>query len=699
MTKRAMGLFVGVGLLFGTWSRAEAQWLLITARDHIHSLTGSGDTLFAGTSGNETGGYVIASVDGGAYWRTLDSAGWPNRSKRGLPPVFIVSCVEAGGSFLYAGANNGLYISKDGGASWIPPAGAMAGQTIYCVAAVSDRIFAGGQMGVLVSEDGGASWTTSASGLDQSHYIKSLEIAGSVVFAGTSSGILVSRDNGRSWAAADTGLPDKADIACLAARGSRVFAGMAGGIFRSDDGGASWVPAGGGLPPGAGASCLAVYGRTVYAGFSSLGVFASTDEGRTWQEVNAGWAPKHLDVRQIVANDRQVTAYVYNSKILEFEFWRWPLAGDAKASPEAARTYFQNGQKAYQEKDFQSAVLHYTKAIEIDPGSVEAYLQRAWSYLKIGEAGYDKGLADLAKILSLDPANTTVYYPRGEIYRSKAAVSLKAKNAKESDDLLVRALADYALALKAAPDSPVIPLGIGLAYTAKGDLNGAMATYGTLYDLKPHDPEIEGALKGLFAEYVRQNRDIDCGASRSTWYLAGVFYAGRNDDSQAVRCFSRAVEQGLTGDLVFYYRSQAYAQLGDLTRAIADADREIEIRPSELSYATRADLYAKAGEFDKAILDIGQAIRLQKKVLKGSPWDYNVDYYYKLYWRRGDYYFLKKDWNKAIEDYKLVDDKLRPGGLKLAVNLQLADAYRNKGDEKNAQKYTELAKTVGGPKK
>lgn len=699
MTKRAMSLFVGVGLLVGAWSWADAQWLLITTRDRIQSLTGSGDTLYAGTSGNETGGYVIASVDGGAYWMTLNSAGWPSRTKRGLPPVFIVSCVEAGGSFIYAGANNGLYISKDGGSSWIPPAGIMAGQTIYCVAAAADRIFAGGQKGVLVSEDGGASWTTSASGLDQSHYIKSLAIAGTAVFAGTSSGILVSRDNGRSWAAANTGLPDKADIACLATIGTRIFAGLAGGTFRSDDGGARWVPAGGGLPPGAGASCFAVNGRTIYAGFSDLGVFASTDEGQAWRAINAGWAPEHLAVRQIAANDRQVTAYVYNSKIINFEFWRWPLSGEGKAAPEAAGAYFQNGQKAYRENDFKSAVLHYTKAIEIDPAAVDAYLQRAWSYLKIGEAGYDKGLADLAKVQSLDPANTTIHFPRGEIYRIKADLARKAGNTKTFDDFLAKALANYDLALKANPGSPAIPLGLALALIARGDLDQALTVYAGLYDKKPHDTEIEGALKSLFAEYVRQDRDIDCGTSRSTWYLAGNFYAGRNDNSQAVRCYSRAVDLGLADGIVFFMRSAAYSRMGDFDRAIADATKDIELSPHEGSFKNRAEIYAKRGDYEKAIADMTQAIRLQKKVLKGSPWDYNFEEFAKLYLRRGDLYFLKKDWNKAIDDYKFIDENLKPGLLKQAVNLQIAEAYKNKGDVKNAQKYMDLYRTVGPPKK
>ena len=34
----------------------------------------------------------------------------------------------------------------------------------------------------------------------------------------------------------------------------------------------------------------------------------------------------------------------------------------------------------------------------------------------------------------------------------------------------------------------------------------------------------------------------------------------------------------------------------------------------------------------------------------------------------------KKDWNKAIEDYKFIDENLLPGLLKQAVHLQIAEA-------------------------
>ncbi len=699
MSRRWLFLFLGLGLFIGTPEKAGAQWLRTIVRSHVESLAVSGNALYAGTSGSETGGWVITSADGGASWRTLDSEGWP-RSKRGLPKIFIVIDLEASGSTICAGTNDGLYISRDGGASWAPPAGAMAGQTIYAIAVSQDRIIAGGQRGVLVSDDGGASWMRPDAGMPPDAYVESLAAGRSALFAGTMSGIFVSRDNGRNWTAANTGLPEKRNIAYLAAGGKSVFASIEGGIYRSDDGGASWVLAAQGLPQGAGASCLTVNGPTIYAGFSTKGVFASSDDGRTWQALNAGMAPDKISVRLLAANDRQLTAYVFNSNITDFEFWRWPLSEDAKASPEAAQTYFQNGQRAYRENDFPSALLMFGKAIEQDPRFVDAWTQRTWSYLKLGgTANYDNALVDAAKVMALDPANKAIYFARGEVYRNKAGLSLKANNRTEADDLLGKALADYEIALAANPSSPVIPLSIGHAHLAKGDLDRALTSYSGLYDKKPTDREIEAALKRLFEEYGRQNRDIDCGSSAQAWYMAGQFYYEKTRNDQAVRCFSRALDLGLNNSLIFFFRSQAHARLGDFDRAIADADTYIDRYPREGSYESRAEIYGKHGDYDKAILDISQAIRLQKKQYNDPSPDDEVGYLYRLYWRRGDFYFLRKDWDKAIEDYRLIDGKLRPGTQKQVICLQIADAYRNKGDAKNAQRYMELYKTVGAPKK
>jgi tetratricopeptide (TPR) repeat protein len=643
---------------------------------------------------------------------SLMGKGWPARSKTPYRNGIRVQAIAVSGTTILAGTSSmGILTSKDGGLSWAEAnAGLPKNANIGALALSGADIYAGlWDQSVFASRDGGSSWTAAGTGLPSVLWATCLAAVDSRLFVGTyNRGIFVSSDGGASWTETNTGVPGPAglpQIKSLAAIGREVFALIYGlGVYRFHENDRSWTPVNPAATAGASVLAAVPGGSDLFIAVGSKRVLVSKDKGASWKETAPGLAAEN-PVDFLATDGSAVVAGTLT------EAWRLSLAGaNAAGKPAPAgekpahesadlQTFMTNGDRAQQAKDYANAIIYYGKAIEIDPGSTNALFQRAWSYLKLGADGYAKGLADLAKIQSFDPANTTIYYARGEIYRGKAALSQKDKKAKEADDYLVKALADFQAALKADPNSPIIPLSIGQAHLARGDLDQAMTAYAGLYDKKPHDTEIEGALKSLFAEYIRQNRDIDCGSSSRTWHLAGQFYYDVKRDDQAVRCFSRALDLGLTDNLAFFFRSRAYARMGDFDRAIADADRDIERNHFVVSYENRAEIYVGRGDHDKAIADLSQAIRLQRKVLKGSPWDYNFEEFEKLYWRRGDIYFAKKDWNKAIGDYKFVDENLRPGLFKQAVNLQIAEAYKNKGDAKNAQKYSDLAKTVGRPKK
>lgn len=711
MMKRATVLFVGLGLLIGTQSGAYAQWLRADKFEMstVGCLAVSGSVFYLGTNASAAtysgNGIVLRSADGGATWSSLMGKGWPARSKTPYRNGVLVHAIAVSGTTILAGTSSmGVLISKDGGSNWAEAnAGLPKNASIGALALSGADIFAGlWDQSVFVSRDGGSSWTAAGAGLPPVLWATCLAAVDTHLFVGTyNRGIFVSSDGGASWTETNIGVSGPAglpQVKSLAPIGSEVFALIYGlGVCRFRENDRSWSPVKAEATSGASAMAAVPGGSDLFIAVGSKRVLVSKDKGASWKETAPGLAAENP--ADFLATDG--SAVVVGTLT---EVWRLSQAGTNAARKPALesadiQTYMTNGDRAQQAKDYANAIIYYGKAVEIDPGSTTALIQRAKSYLKSGADGYDKALADLAKIQSLDPANTTIYYSRGEIYRGKAALSQKGGNAKEADDYLVKALADYQAAIKADPNSPVIPLSIGKAHLARGDLDLAMTAYAGLNDKKPYDTETEGALKSLFAEYLRQNRDIDCGGFAQTWSLAGRFYYEKNRYDQAVRCLSRAADLGSSDGLLLFYRSQAYAQMGDFTRAIADASQDVKRDPSEYTYKNRAEIYAKTGDYDKAISDMSQALRFQKKVLKGSPWTYEVDFYYRLYWRRGDLYFLKKDWDKAIEDYKLVDEKALPGLTKQAVNLQLAEAYKNKGDTQNAQKYSDRAKTVGAPKK
>lgn len=240
-------------------------------------------------------------------------------------------------TFLFGGADGGVWKTTDAGVTWRPVFERDRASSIGAMAvAPSDSrvIWIGtGQVhqrwdvvsgeGLFRSVDGGASWRPA--GLADSRHIgriwvdpRNAEVAvvaalGHLFGPGGERGLFRTEDGGRSWTQvlfrdADTGA---VDIAGDPAHPERLYAalwqvrrhpwmdyfqptqGPGSGVYRSTDGGRSWVPAGrAGWPEGdLGRIALAVApgsaGQKVWAAVSGKGLFESIDGGATWTLRNA----------------------------------------------------------------------------------------------------------------------------------------------------------------------------------------------------------------------------------------------------------------------------------------------------------------------------------------------------------------------------------------------------------------------------
>jgi tetratricopeptide (TPR) repeat protein len=61
-------------------------------------------------------------------------------------------------------------------------------------------------------------------------------------------------------------------------------------------------------------------------------------------------------------------------------------------------------------KQYDLAAQKYTKALEVNPQLIPAYMSRGAAYTEI--AKYDEALIDLGRIIQMDPENTMAYYQR-----------------------------------------------------------------------------------------------------------------------------------------------------------------------------------------------------------------------------------------------------------------------------------------------
>ncbi len=244
-----------------------------------HSQTLS--TMYAGT---EEG--VYRSGDGGGSWQ---HTGGPLLGQN----VLSLAVDAADGEIVYAGSNSGLYITSNGGSDWTLAPDPGAG--ILSLATGPDGLVIAGTLGrgIFIGADGGATWNASP-GL-QNAIVFDLSVSSfdaSMLYAGTSAGLYVSRDRGSTWDLLGVELDGLSVRAVVASADDPtvLFVGTFGaGVFRSSDSGESWTATTAGLDDLAvRALAVARADEVPYAATSTGGFFRSTDAGASWRAVNDG---------------------------------------------------------------------------------------------------------------------------------------------------------------------------------------------------------------------------------------------------------------------------------------------------------------------------------------------------------------------------------------------------------------------------
>ena len=66
------------------------------------------------------------------------------------------------------------------------------------------------------------------------------------------------------------------------------------------------------------------------------------------------------------------------------------------------------------QQEYQNAIGHYTKVIELNPDNVEAHYNRGKAHVNINE--FPEAIQDFSEIITLDPGNAEAYYSRGSTY-------------------------------------------------------------------------------------------------------------------------------------------------------------------------------------------------------------------------------------------------------------------------------------------
>jgi photosystem II stability/assembly factor-like uncharacterized protein len=248
--------------------------LAVLAPDQVNSLVidpASPATIYAalGDPWDDASVPIYKSMDGGAHW-AAEAAEFNGR------PTSVVAIAPSLSSTLYAGANDAVFKSIDGGLSWEMRSNGLPGVYGFYVSALAidptnaDVVYVAQRVAgfpgpdtskIFKSTDGGGQWWQVPIPVPAGADIWSLAIdpaTPTIVYAayaycdvgGCKGGVFKSIDSGETWVAAQNGLPDTIDVIALAIDPSapaRIYAATQQGVFRSTDAAASWTPINSGL--------------------------------------------------------------------------------------------------------------------------------------------------------------------------------------------------------------------------------------------------------------------------------------------------------------------------------------------------------------------------------------------------------------------------------------------------------------------
>jgi hypothetical protein len=246
-----------------------------------------------------TQSYVFVGADSGVYMSSNGGSTWFHPANSGMQPREVVYGLVTKDSFLFAAtSSHGVFRSTDLAASWQPVNNGLLSGGKYTFALGDSGIFLGTARGVYFSSDDGSTWQARNAAMINTQ-VWELEVApatpeGQILYAGVAllnGGVYRSTDNGLSWEKVSIGWTNSSIWALAAGVESSVFAGTeTDGVYYSSDGGSTWEHRG--LLSRSVQELVVVPthggGQDVFAATYGAGVFSTADNGMNWLDANAG---------------------------------------------------------------------------------------------------------------------------------------------------------------------------------------------------------------------------------------------------------------------------------------------------------------------------------------------------------------------------------------------------------------------------
>lgn len=209
-TELYAGTFAGVFLTTDYGSSWNNTGMMMNT--NVHTIAIDGNTIYAGVHG---GGGIFQSRDKGKTWINVDN---------GLTNYYVNKLLIKGMD-IFAGTQNGIFVSKNEGTSWSL---SLENVNTTSLAYFDTYILAGTEgTGLYYSSDNGITWYQSS--LNQ-FFINEIVVADSYILVATSGGVYLSSDYCKSWAPFNTGLTNR-NVKSLIVSDSYLFAGTYDGVI------------------------------------------------------------------------------------------------------------------------------------------------------------------------------------------------------------------------------------------------------------------------------------------------------------------------------------------------------------------------------------------------------------------------------------------------------------------------------------
>jgi ligand-binding sensor domain-containing protein len=241
------------------------------------------------------GGRLIASVfSDGMYGSTNRGETWQPISTALLNSEVRALAVDTA-NYAYAGAADGLYISRDEGRRWVraDTGGAPVEVNALTFAFTGGVVLAGGSDGLYRTVDSGWTWRRDST-IGKGRVTACCRVRwGDCYAAGDSGRIFRSADTGATWKACSP-IPSRGSVrAIVGARGThRLFAAVDGGVWYTGDDGVTWNALPGAPPDVTALACDST--SSIIAGSGSGGIFVLDSNAMESVPRNDGLAERSI---------------------------------------------------------------------------------------------------------------------------------------------------------------------------------------------------------------------------------------------------------------------------------------------------------------------------------------------------------------------------------------------------------------------